>query len=218
MTGPAVLRFVRWLAGVGAMISALALAGGAIVFGVTLATGPGDGGLGVAIALGVGIAGLIIGGCGLVLGILLRGLATRALAQPAKIGGLRQTLLIIGSVAAIALLLAAAVVSPGWVLPGALVAGCAAGYVIVAAASRRIGVAIVAGIIAIALLAVGVVPIWLQVQTSIAHPRPPVAADRLARPTGVGRPAATYVIPIEGGMSTSPRRGSSRGCRAAIVT
>ena len=32
----------------------------------------------------------------------------------------------------------------------------------------------------------------------------------MARPTGVGRALATYTIPIEGGMSGSPRRGGWR--------
>jgi hypothetical protein len=133
--------------------------------------------LGEAIALGVGLAALIFGGCGVVLGILLRVLATRVEGRAAEIRGLRKAALAIGSAVVAASLLATALSSSGWLLPGLLVAAFALGYLLVATASRGIGIAIVAGVIAIALLGIGWVPLWLQAQMANAYPPPALATD-----------------------------------------
>jgi hypothetical protein len=155
-----ILRLIRRLALVGVVLSVLALPLSVIPLISALSPDVGDNELGDVIALGIGIALLVFGVAGLILGGGLAVLARRAAADPAEIRGPRRTLLVVGLIIAAALVLMAA--SGGaLIFVGAAVA-FASGFLVVAAASRSRTQSVIAGVLAVVLLGSGSVLVWAQ--------------------------------------------------------
>jgi len=153
----------------------------------------GDNGMGDTLALAVGLTLLVLGVAGVVLGSTLAILAKHALPDPVDIGGSRRTVLAAGLVVAVLEVLLSAVVAGGWVLNASVIAALAAGFLVVAVTSRRRGEPVLAGVLALALLTLGLFPLWGQASQNDAGAR---RATRVALlpadwPTAVAAAAAS---------------------------
>jgi hypothetical protein len=156
-----ILRLIRRLALVGVVLSVLALPLSLIPLNSALSPDIGDNELGDAIGLGVGIALLVFGVAGLILGGGLAVLARRAAADPAEIRGPRRTVLAVGLTVAAALVLIAAAFGGALLFVGAGVA-YATGFLVVAVASRSRTHTVIAGALALVLLGSGSFLVWAQ--------------------------------------------------------
>ena len=118
------------------VLSALALPVGAILLASREPRGGGNA-LGDIIAYGLSLGLLVIGGAGLILGSGLAILATRSIAAPAELRGSGRTVLAVGLTVAGAQVLISVALGAMFFLFVGLSAAFAAGYLVVAAASRR---------------------------------------------------------------------------------
>lgn len=141
------------------VVSALAVPVGGILL-ISRSPGGGDNVLGDIIALGLGLGLVVIGGAALIFGIGLANLAKRSINTPAELRGSRRTALAVGLTVAGAQVLISVALGAMFSLFVGLSAAFAAGYLVVAAASRRCGDRALAGVLAVALLGVGLVPLW----------------------------------------------------------
>jgi hypothetical protein len=134
------------------------------LFAVAMASSQGIDGnsLSGPITLALGILLLVPGVGGLVLGSALVVLAKRSLAGPAEVRGPRRIVLAAGLlIAAGQVLVSASLGGPLSFFVGLGVA-VAAGFIVVAVASARRREFVPAGAIAVALLGLGMIPIWAQ--------------------------------------------------------
>ena len=120
------------------VLSALALPVGAILLASREPRGGGNA-LGDIIAYGLSLGLLVIGGAGLILGSGLVILATRSIAAPAELRGSGRTVLAVGLTVAGAQVLISVALGAMFFLFVGLSAAFAAGYLVVAAASRPRG-------------------------------------------------------------------------------
>ena len=156
-----VLVIIRRLALVGVALSVLALPLGAILLISSAAPDSGNNALGSIIGFGLGVGLIVLGVAGLILGGGLATLAKHAVAAPAEIRGSRRFVLVLGLTVAAAEVLIAAALAGTLFLVG-LSAAFAAGYLVVAVASRRRAELVLAGILALALLGSGMLVVWVQ--------------------------------------------------------
>jgi hypothetical protein len=156
------LMLIRRMALVGVAVSILALPLGLIALASALSPTIGDNGMGDAIAQAVGLSLLILGLAGLILGSVLAVLARRVAADPRDVRGWRRAVLAGGlALAGGEALLALLVGGGGFTLigPGA---AFAAGFLVVAAATRRRVELVAAGALVVALLGSGALVLWGQ--------------------------------------------------------
>ena len=167
-----VLRFVRGLAVVEVVLSLVALPQGLIALRSALSSDVGDNGMGDTFALGAGLTLIVLGVGGVVLGSTLAILATRALPDPVEVRGSRRTVLVAAlAVAGLEVPLSAVGGGGGWLLNASAIAAFAAGFLVVAVTSRPRGEPVLAGALAIALLALGVFPLLGQASQNDAGAR-----------------------------------------------
>jgi hypothetical protein len=159
------VQFIRWIAGIGVILSIPALGLGLFGLYQGLAPGVGDGGMGDLIATGVGIFFTIVGSAGIVFGGLLFMLSKRALAARADVTGTRRMALFAG----IGILLLEVVISSAiggvFVSLVALGAALGLGFLVVAVSSAARRDALWSGVLAALLIATGAFTIWGQVAT-----------------------------------------------------
>ncbi|HTG42447.1 MAG TPA: hypothetical protein VK697_12625 [Methylomirabilota bacterium] len=156
------LRVVRGLAVVEVVLSLVALPLGVVALRSAISTDVGDNGMGDTFALGTGLTLLVVGVAGIVLGSTLAILATRALPDPVEVDRSRRTVLAAALPVAGFEVLLSAVVGGGWLLNASAIAAFAVGFLVVAITSRRRGEPVLAGALAVALLALGVFPLLGQ--------------------------------------------------------
>jgi len=156
------LRVVRGLAVVEVVLSLVALPLGVVALRSAISTDVGDNGMGDTFALGTGLTLLVVGVAGIVLGSTLAILATRALPDPVEVDRSRRTVLAAALAVAGFEVLLSAVVGGGWLLNASAIAAFAVGFLVVAITSRRRGEPVLAGALAVALLALGVFPLLGQ--------------------------------------------------------
>ena len=166
-----VLRFVRGLAVVEVVLSLVALPQGLIALRSALSSDVGDNGMGDTFALGAGLTLIVLGVGGVVLGSTLAILATRALPDSVEVSRSRRTVLAAALAVAGLEVLLSAVDGGGWLLNASAIAAFAAGFLVVAVTSRRRGEPVLAGALAIALLALGVFPLLGQASQNDAGAR-----------------------------------------------
>ena len=157
-----VLRFVRGLALAEVALSVLAVPLGVVALRSALSTDVGDNGMGDTFALGAGLTLLVLGVAGIVLGSTLAILATRALPDPVEVSRSRRTVIAAALAVAGFEVPLSAVVGGGWLLNASVIAALAAGFLVIAVTSRRRGEPVLAGVLALALLALGLFPILGQ--------------------------------------------------------
>jgi hypothetical protein len=146
------------LAVVEVVLSLVALPLGVVALRSAISTDVGDNGMGDTFALGTGLTLLVVGVAGIVLGSTLAILATRALPDPVEVDRSRRTVLAAALAVAGFEVLLSAVVGGGWLLNASAIAAFAVGFLVVAITSRRRGEPVLAGALAVALLALGVFP------------------------------------------------------------
>jgi hypothetical protein len=156
------LRVVRGSALVEVVLAVLALPLGLTALRSALSPDVGDNGMGDTFALGTGLTLLVLGVVGIVLGSTLAILATRALPDPVEVDRSRRTVLAAALAVAGFEVLLSAVVGGGWLLNASAIAAFAVGFLVVAVTSRRRGEPVLAGALAVALLALGVFPLLGQ--------------------------------------------------------
>jgi hypothetical protein len=157
-----VLRVVHRLALAEVVLSVLAVPLGVVALRSALRPDIGDNGMGDTFALGAGLTLLVLGVAGAVLGSVLAILATRALPDPVEMGRSRQTVLAAALAVAGFEVLLSAVVGGGWLLNASVIAALVAGFLVIAVTSRRRGEPVLAGVLALTLLALGLFPLLGQ--------------------------------------------------------
>ena len=204
------LVVIRRLALGAVALSALAVPLGTILL-VTRSSGSGGNALGDIIAFGLGLGLVVIGGAALILGSGLAILAKRSIATAAELRGSRRTALAVGLTVAGAQLLISVALGAVFSLFVALSAAFAAGYLVVAAASGRRGDRALAGVLAVALLGVGLVPLWAQVSLNAGAGRLTERAALLPADMSVAIDAAAAAAPDGWAVAELLAKGTNIG-------
>ena len=196
------------------VLSALAVPVGA----TSLASRPPAGGgnaLGDIIAFGLGIGLVAIGGAALILGSGLAILAKRTSDRPAELRGSRRTALAAGLTVAGAEVLISLALGAMFSLFVGLSAAFAAGYLVVAAASARGTDRVLAGVLGVALLGVGLVPLWWQVSLNDGAGRLTERAALLPADISVAIEAAAAAAPDGWAVAVLVAKGTNLGIPTA---
>ncbi len=209
-----VLVVIRRLALGAVVVSAFAVPLGAIVL-VTRSSGGGGNALGDLIAYGLGVGLVVIGGAALILGSGLAIFAKRSIAEPVELRGSRRTALAVGLTVAVAQVLISVALGATFSLFVGLSAAFAAAYLVVAAASRPRGVRALAGVLAVALLVVGLVPLWAQVSLNTGAGRLTERAALLPADMSLAIDAAAAVAPDGWAVAVLVATGTNLGIPAS---
>lgn len=156
------LRIISRLAIVAVVLSILVVPLALYALASGLSPDIGDNGMGDTFALAAGISTLILAVSGVVLGLILAVLAKRTIADPGEARGGRRTILMAGLAIAGVELSISMVVGGGWSLIIGAIVAFAAGFLAISVTARQRGASAVAAVLAVGLLALGVLPLWGQ--------------------------------------------------------
>jgi hypothetical protein len=205
-----ILDLIRRLALGAVVLAALAVPLGAFLL-ATRSSGGGGNALGDLIAYGLGIGLVVIGGAALVLGSALAILAKRSIDDPAELRGACRTALAVALAVAGAQVLISVALGAMFSSFVGLSAAFAAGYLVVAAATDRRGDRALAGVLGVALLGVGLVPLWGQVSLNADAGRSAERAALLPADMDVAIDAAAAVAPDGWAVAVLVAKGTNLG-------